>query len=318
MRRGASVVGLIKKNMFIILVILVLVSAIAYPLPGMKANERGLVTPLTFIAMFVSGLGLSFDKIKGSFKDYKSILYSFASVYILFPAVIFVIFSIFGTTEGDLYVGSMILASQSNTLSSGVVLTMSAGGNVPLALIITIINNVSSSFVSPPLLRLLLSAGGGISFDIGEMVVKLVTVLILPVLLAQVLRFFIKKYVNKIEPLCKMISKFTVLAFVFTGAASASSQLISNLATAGLIILFVSIIHIIMIAASVLYARIVKLDKDNRIAVMFCSSQKTLPASLLVWSTFFPGYALAPIVIVGYHVMQLLIDSVIITRLRKD
>ena len=45
MRRGASVVGLIKKNMFIILVILVLVSAIAYPLPGMKANERGLVTP---------------------------------------------------------------------------------------------------------------------------------------------------------------------------------------------------------------------------------------------------------------------------------
>ena len=87
MRRGASVVGLIKKNMFIILVILVLVSAIAYPLPGMKANEWGLVTPLTFIAMFVSGLGLSFDKIKGSFKDYKSILYSFVSVYMLYPAV---------------------------------------------------------------------------------------------------------------------------------------------------------------------------------------------------------------------------------------
>lgn len=309
--------SLIKKNLFVILIILVLVFSIIFPLPGLKVNEWGLLTPLTFIAMFVSGLGLSFDRIKGSFKDYKSILYSFCAVYLLFPVVVFLIFSIFGGKEGDLYVGSMILAAQSSTLSSAVVLTMSAGGNVPLALIITIINNVASAFVTPPLLKVLLSAGGDISFDLGAMISKLVLVLILPVVLAQIIRLFLIKHMDKLNPLRKIISRFVVLAFVLAGAASASSQLTGNLQVVGLMVLLVSVLHIIMLGASALFAKAVKLDRDSLPAVMFCSSQKTLPASLLVWSNFFPAFTLAPIVIVGYHVMQLFIDSVVINILAR-
>ena len=60
-------------------------------------------------------------------------------------------------TQGDIFIGSMILAAQSSTLASAVVLTASANGNVPLALIITIINNMTSAVLTPLVLKATLS-----------------------------------------------------------------------------------------------------------------------------------------------------------------
>ncbi len=309
---------ILSKNYFIILILITLLFSLLYPTAGRYLKENGVLTPLTFLAMFASGLGLSLDNIKGSFRDYGSILYSFGAVYFIFPAVALALFTILGISRSDIYIGGMILAAQSSTLSSAVVLTMSAGGNVPLALIITIINNVSSAFVTPVMLRLLLSAGEEITFDLGAMIVKLVTVLILPVVLAQVLRLFTKSWIDKINPYRKKTGQLVVLFFVLTGAASASPQLKNNIGVIALIIGIVAVLHIIMLLFSILYSKIFSIEKKNKTAVMFCSSQKTLPASLLIWGNFFSSYTLAPLFIVSYHMVQLVIDSMVVNRIQTD
>ena len=307
----------IKNNSFILLIITVLIFSIAFPKPGLYAKEAGWTNYLTFIAMFASGLGLSFRNIKDGFKDYKSIIYSFLSIFLIYPLVTVGIMLILGITSGDMFVGAMILAAQSSTLASAVVLTATANSNVPLALIITIINNMASAVVTPLILKATLSLDVSTAFDVKSMILKLLLVLVLPVILAQIIRKFLSKYIDKINKYRKAVSKFVVLVIVLTGAAAASSKLLENVGIALLIILLVSALHIIMLLISSLYLKIAKVKESSKAAVLFTSTQKTLPASLLIWDNYFSSFSLAPILLVLHHMSQLIIDSFIVSKVSK-
>lgn len=308
----------IKSNSLILLIIAVLTFSIFLPQAGLFVGKAGLITYLTFIAMFASGLGLSPANIKDGFKDFKSILYSFSSVYLIFPLITYVILLVLGIRSGDLYIGGIILAAQASTLASAVVLTSAANGNVPLALIITIINSAASAVLTPLILKVMLAADQSISFDVGPMMLKLLLVLVLPVVLAQVVRKLLSKHNAKITPYRKAVSKFVVLTIVLSGAAAASSQIKENLGQAALIILVVAVLHCIMLVLAYLYIRIAKVKQKSKSAVLFTASQKTLPASLLIWQTYFGAYLLAPIVLVLHHIVQLTIDSFVAGRLVKS
>lgn len=307
----------LKSNSFILLIIAVLVFSILVPTPGMLVNDVNITPYLTFTAMFASGLGLSFSNIKEGIKDWKSIIYSFASVYIIFPLITLGLLLALGQTSGDVFIGSIILAAQSSTLASAVVLTATANGNVPLALIITIINNMSAAVMTPLVLKLALSSEQAVSLPVGAMILKLLLVLVLPVILAQFTRRLFKKFVEVIQPYTKAVSKFVVLVIVLTGASAASSEILNHLGTAMLIILLVAALHIIMLFVSSLYLRIVKAKRETKSAVLFTSTQKTLPASLLIWESYFASYTLAPLVLVLHHMVQLIIDSFVVNRLGK-
>ncbi|MBT3319395.1 MAG: hypothetical protein HN948_07925 [Clostridia bacterium] len=313
-----KLISFIKSNSFILMITAVLIFSIFLPQAGLLVGKAGITTYLTFIAMFASGLGLSLTNIKDGFKDFKSILFSFSSIYVIFPLITYVILLILNIRSGDIFIGGMILAAQSSTLASAVVLTATANGNVPLALIITIINNMASAVLTPLILKLTLSADQAISIDVGPMILKLLLVLVLPVVLAQVVRKFIKKHMEKITPYRKAVSKIVVLVIVLTGAASASSEIKANIGQALLIILGVAVLHGIMLAIAYLYIRIAKIKHESKSAVLFTASQKTLPASLLIWQNYFAAYMLAPILLVLHHMVQLIIDSVIVSRLSKS
>ena len=75
----------LKNNLFILLIVAVLIFSIFVPGPGMLVKKvENITLYLTFIAMFASGLGLSFNNLKDGFRDWKSIIFSFLSVYLIF------------------------------------------------------------------------------------------------------------------------------------------------------------------------------------------------------------------------------------------
>ncbi len=308
----------LKNNLFILLIIAVLVFSIFVPGPGMLVKKvENITLYLTFIAMFASGLGLSLTNIKDGFRDWKSIIFSFLSVYLIFPLVTIALMFAIKTTQGDIFIGSMILAAQSSTLASAVVFTASANGNVPLALIITIINNITSAVLTPLVLKVTLSLSEPVSFSAGEMIIKLLLALVLPIILAQILRRLMGKKVERISPYRKIVSMFVVLVIVLSGASAAAEHIKKNVSTALLVILIVAGLHIIMLLISMLYLKLTKAGKESKAAVLFTSTQKTLPASLLIWESYFPSYLLAPLVLVLHHITQLLIDSFVVSRLTR-
>jgi len=308
---------ILKSNSFLLVIFAVLVFTIMYPSIGLKAKEIGILDPMTFIAMFGSSLGLSFKKLTDSIKDYKSILYTFLSVYIIFPVVAWLLMLVTGLKGSEVGAGFMIIATQSSTVSSGVVLTMAALGNVPLALIITIVNNIASAFITPALLRFIMATEQQITFNVGEMIMNLVVVLVLPVVLAQIVRLFAEKWLKYINPVRKFVGQLVIVMFVLTGGASAADQLKSNIQVVFIVLLLVVVIQLIMLTLAALYAKISRVDKGTQVAVMLNGSQKTLPASVLVWGKYFPQYGLAPIVFVAYHMTQLVIGSIIGSKYKK-
>jgi hypothetical protein len=58
-------------------------------------------------------------------------------------------------------------------------------------------------------------------------------------------------------------------------------------------------------------ARLATRDPGRRTAFVLCSSQKTLPAALLIWNSHFPSLVLGPLVAVAHHVLQLVADSLL-------
>jgi sodium/bile acid cotransporter 7 len=130
-----------------------LVLSILFPQPGQFIKDMGMSSVLTFMAMFVSGLVLSFENVKSSLKEYKTIVFSSVITFIIFPILAYFFSRLLFTGNEDMFVGTMILSTQASTVSSAIILTMAAGGNVPLAIIITVLNNFLSVFISPVILN---------------------------------------------------------------------------------------------------------------------------------------------------------------------
>ncbi|MDW7657001.1 MAG: bile acid:sodium symporter [Bacillota bacterium] len=306
-----------KKNQFLIMITVVIAFAFLIPQPGLYIKKIGLLSVFTFIAMFISGLSLSFSDIKKNFKDFKSIPFTILVTFVVFPAISYVLSRIIFTGSYDIFVGIMILATQASTVSSAIVLTMAAKGNVPLAIILTLINNSLSVFVTPVILNFMFSEGNKVSFNVLSMILNLVVVIIVPIVLAQLCKMYLKKVVAGINPWRKTIANGVVLTFVLIGASTASSQIMSRLDKIFLILIFVVLLHTIMLAIAFAYSRLMKLPAGNVSSVLFCSSEKTMTTSILIWGNYFSQYAIVPIVIVSYHLVQIIMDSVVAGILSK-
>jgi solute carrier family 10 (sodium/bile acid cotransporter), member 7 len=308
---------LLKDQVFLILIILVMLFSFLFPQPGQLVKEAGLMSVFTFIAMFLSGLTLSFANVKSSLKDYKTILAAVFITFVLFPALAYGLTGLLLPGKTDLFVGAMIISTQASTVSSAIVLTMAANGNVPLAIIITVINNFLSVFISPFALNLVFSLKDKITFDVPDMILNLVYVVIVPIVIAQLLKFFLKERLDFIKPIKKPIASFVVLMFVLIGASTAAPQIGGNLDAVLLVIVFAIILHVLVLAVGLLYSRLTRQNQANIPSLIFCSAEKTMTSSILVWGNYFAGYLLAPIVIVFYHMTQIFIDSIIANSFAK-
>lgn len=304
---------IVLNNLFLILLIAIVIFGLILPQPGIIMKEKGALSPMIFVVMFISSFGLPFQHLKGSFKQYNSIIFCFVCVFFLFPLITLLLCSIFNVIGSDLYVGSMVMSVQATTLSSAIIITMTAGGNVSLAMIMTIINNIASAFLSPMLLNLFFSMND-ITFDVTGMILELIVVLLLPVVLGQIARLVFKKYVDSVNKTRNIMAQGIVLLIILTGVSAAAEQMLGNFVQVVYITLFATLVHVVIVIIPIVYARFTGIEQKSKIALVFCSSQKTLPASLLVWGNYFPEFSSAPIYIVVYHIIAILIDSFLADR----
>ncbi len=301
----------IKKNLFLILILCMVVFSILVPKPGIFIKDIGVLPVLTFLAMFLSGLSLSLDSLADSFRNYKLIVFSALVAFIVFPVVAYLLASLFFAQTYDAFVGAIIISTQASTVTSAIVLTMAARGNISLAIVITVVNNLLSAFVSPPLLRLFLSLDRPIEFNVPGMILNLVLVLIVPIILAQLCNRYLKKAVALLNKRRKLAANAIVLLFVSIGASTAASEVVKNVQVVLLIVLFALVLHVVILLVCYAYARLVKTRQENLAPLLFCSSEKTMTTSTMIWGTYFPQYLIAPIVIVTYHLIQIVVDSIL-------
>ena len=223
----------------------------------------------------------------------------------------------------DLAVGLIIMGAIPCTIASVSVWTRRAGGNDAVSIMVTMITNLACFIVTPALLKLMTKTQ--VSIDFGGLVGRLALIVVLPILFAQLLRFYrpLATWATEHKVALGTFSQFGILSMVFVGAVGSGLRLADPSGSIGaanwaLMLACVIGVHLAILWIGHVLARLFGMARPERIAVGFGGSQKTLMVGLDIGAEHFPTMPLAMLSMVAYHVCQLLIDTLIADRLREQ
>jgi solute carrier family 10 (sodium/bile acid cotransporter), member 7 len=215
--------------------------------------------------------------------------------------------------------GLIVVASIPSTQASAAVLTRRAGGDDSVAILGTLITNLSCAIVTPAWLIWLL--GKSTQVDPLELARSLFLLVVVPIVIAQSLRLS-NRFANAadrnkatLSSLCQVgILMMVLLGSIQMGSKIANSQGSgASMTDIAAVITLSTAAHLITLAVAWYLAAWTRIARPQQIAVAFSGSQKTLMIGLKL--AIDCGVSILPMVI--YHISQLVVDSVIAESWRK-
>lgn len=227
----------------------------------------------------------------------------------------------------DFQVGLAIAACVPCTMAAASVWTRKAQGNDAVSLLVTLLTNGGCFLVTPLWLQFLLpSAGGGetsIQLDTAYLMKKLMISALLPILAGQVCRTsaMCAAFADRHKVPLGVVAQSCILVIVCWESIKAGPNLQEGgggLGVAAVALVWGSCIglHLAAMLAAWWGARAIGFAWDDRVAIAFASSQKTLPIGVYIASGFSDqNAALAVLPMLMYHASQLFIDTAVADRL---
>ena len=313
--------AIVKKQWFLFGLILVFILVIG-DTSGTLANAGIFLkahngsSVMIFLIFLASGMIIEFDQIRAGIRDVRAT--SAALFCIVFAAPLAALILTRLPLEQGVAVGLILVSVVPTTLSSGVVMTGQSGGNMAHALFVTILSNCVAILSIPLFLPWMVSgmrSSNGIHIDQTAIFIKLILLVLLPLMVGLAL----KKTVFTISPAVKkklgIINQCIVLCIVYMSLSGARQVLIDRSAVVFWILPLVMSFHFILLAAAWGMAGVLKIGPGRRESVLFMGGQKTLPLAVMLQITCFPGLGTALPVCVLHHIIHLMIDSYIATRM---
>jgi sodium/bile acid cotransporter 7 len=198
-------------------------------------------------------------------------------------------------------------------------MTAVAGGNTAGAIFNAVASSLIGVFVTPLWVAWLMKSTGQ-SIALGPVVLEIVVLLLLPFFVGQMLRPWLRAWVDPRKRILANVSSGIILFIVFAAFCnSVESRIWSQhgsplvlAAVIGTIVVFVVVMILV-----VLLAKAGRLSEGDRIAALFCAPQKTLASGVPMAKVIFGahpalGVILLPVIL--YHPLQLLVHGVMASR----
>ncbi|MFF4211736.1 bile acid:sodium symporter family protein [Streptomyces sp. NPDC001796] len=219
----------------------------------------------------------------------------------------------------DLYTGLLFLTLVPSTIQSSIAFTSIARGNVPAAICAGSFSSLAGIIVTPLLAAALLGDSGGFSAD---SLVKIVLQLLVPFVAGQVLRRWIGEFVTRHRKVLGLVDRGSILLVVYTafseGMARGIWHQVSPLRLGGLLVVEAAVLAV-MLALTWYGGRALGFGREDRIAIQFAGSKKSLASGLPMASVLFGAQAsLAVLPLMLFHQMQLMVCAVIAKRRAHD
>jgi len=214
---------------------------------------------------------------------------------------------------GFLYLGCLPSTVQSATAYSSL-----AGGNVASSVVAAALLNVIGVFVTAPLFSWLAGGqGGGLHAD-G--LIKVAGILLLPFMLGQIAQGWLGSWVKEHRQLATWFDRASIAIAVYVAFSGAVEQRFWSLVDGpGWLWLAGGTALLLMFAhgGAWLLGGLLKLDRPNRITMLFAGAQKSIAMGAPLASVLFPpaiaGVVLLPILL--YHLAQLVLAAPLAGRL---
>jgi sodium/bile acid cotransporter 7 len=218
-----------------------------------------------------------------------------------------------------LHQGLLFLTLVPSTIQSSIAFTSLARGNVPAAICAGSFSSLVGIVVTPLLAAALLGGGGGFSAD---SLVEIVLHLLVPFVAGQLLRRWIGGFVARHKKVLGLVDRGSILLVVYTAFSEGMVQgiwhQVSPVRLAGLLVVE-AVLLAVMLLVTWYGAKGLGFGREDRIAIQFAGSKKSLAAGLPMASVLFGAHAsLAVLPLMLFHQMQLMVCAVIAKRRSRD
>jgi solute carrier family 10 (sodium/bile acid cotransporter), member 7 len=280
------------------------------------AAQRWLQHCVVFATMFALTWPLPLGKLARSFRQPGPALLAFAVNLGAIPLMAWPLSKLLGPELGP---GMIVLAATPSTLASAAVWTRRAGGNDVVAIINTLLTNGLCFLILPAWVWLMHGVTAG-QTDFWGTAQLLFLLIVLPMLLSQLARLHHPSaaWATRQKSMLGIVAQSGILVMVLFGSVQAGERMASGspppLPLIGLMVLLAGGLHLAAWWLGYGFGGWLGMDRADRLAVGFSGSQKTLMIGL----TTAIQLQLSILPMVAYHLLQLIIDTLIADRMRKD
>ncbi len=224
--------------------------------------------------------------------------------------------------HGGVLLGLLAMSCVPPTLSSGMVVTESAEGDVFLALFLTLLLTFAGLAIMPLTLAWTLRLGVHLSFPLGLFARRVAGLVLLPLLVGRLFQFFRR---GRLFPAWLDLVPSLCVALVVFMPVSVQTEALRGLRTLDFLqILGATVsVHLLLMGAAAVVGKVLSASFQERVALFFVASQKTLPlaltalAALGIATPYSAMLSSATVVCVVFHISQLLLDSACAIVLRR-
>jgi len=303
---------------------MVVAVALAWVFPAAGAHGGALHPELVnkigvALIFFLNGVSLSFVAMKAGASRWP--------VHIVVQATTFVIFPLAGLLlmtlperwlAPELVIGFVYLCAVPSTVSSSVVMTAAARGNVPVAVFNATLSSVIGIVATPLLLSWCLHTDGA-GMPMGGVVLDLVMWMLLPLVAGQLCRPWLKDWAWNNKKLINRVDRSTILFIIYTSFCDSIMRGVWSGragAVVTVVIVSVALFYAVFYTVSAI-SKAAGFGAADRIATIFCGSKKSIAAGVPMAQLIFAGdprlgLILLPLMI--YHPLQLVICGVLAGR----
>lgn len=281
------------------------------------AVSEGTSTGAVTLLFFLYGARLSTREAMTGLRHWRLHLTVLACTFVLFPVLGLAARGLVPyVLPPALYTGLLFLCLVPSTIQSSIAFTSLARGNVAAAICAGSFSSLVGLVVTPLLAVLVLHGdGGGFSADA---LLSIVCRLLLPFVAGQLLRRWIGGFLTRHRKLLGLVDRGSILLVVYTAFSAGMVEGIWH-QVSGLRLLCLlgveAVLLAVMLIATSYGAKRLGFPREDRIAITFAGSKKSLAAGLPMAGVLFGAQAgLAVLPLMLFHQMQLMVCAVLAKR----
>lgn len=293
------------------------------PARGLFADLFGYATDAAIaLLFFLHGARLAWATVRAGLLHWKLQLAIFATTFAVFPLIgVAMGHLLSGLFPKDLLLGLIYLCLLPSTVQSSIAFTSIARGNVPAAICAASLSNIVGVALTPILVGLTLQVSGHAGIDPSS-ILTIVMQLFVPFVAGQLCQPFIGHWVRARKKLLMPVDRGSILMVVYSAfSAAVIGGIWHTFSLADILAILVvdAVILAVVLALTAWASRVLGFALEDRIAIVFCGSKKSLASGVPMANAIFPAASVGAIVlpIMLFHQIQLIACSVLAQRYAK-
>ncbi|MDO5698650.1 MAG: bile acid:sodium symporter family protein [Dermatophilus congolensis] len=221
-----------------------------------------------------------------------------------------------------LLAGMLYLCVIPSTVQSSIAFTSIAKGNVAGAIVSASASNLIGVVLTPLLVALTMGTAGHVALNFGA-VWDLVLQILLPFVLGQFSRPWTAGWLQKNKNWLKYVDRGIIVAVVYSAFSRGMREGMWSLVGLGDLLVLLAVVLVLlafMLWLTSWAARRLGFNREDRIAIQFCGTKKSLATGLPMALVLFPGQPVGLLVLpmMVFHQVQLMACSVLAARYARE